>query len=361
MNIPFLLLFILGSVSSDISYEQLLTKEAQKALSSGKVSKAASIYEAAKILLPNNRDVILNLAVIYKNTGRYQSAIRLYNHLLKHNCFSSCKTNCYSQTECKEFKVLKSQLANSKNIQNQVPLSQKAPKLAKKLFRQSLKLKKKKKYKLALKYLLAVSRLNPDLPGTYRHLGEIYAKLKQKKEADKFYLWYLKTRPTGINASKVKRRLSKEARKSLGKLSIISSWRCYVAIGSEILRSKRGRRLKTPIKKVSLPAGHYGVGFICPKYHLARRFWIDIKKGKTTKVNFKFGAIKVRLKPWARILLKNTNISSKKYKYMDLGLFDIIGLPVGKYTLKLVAFNKTKTKELQINIKPKKILKIKKW
>ncbi|MBN2722755.1 MAG: tetratricopeptide repeat protein [Deltaproteobacteria bacterium] len=355
-----ILLAISTLFPSQKSISDELTSGARLALSKNSSEKAATIYEAVRILDPGNIVALKELANIYQSTNRNDQALELLNTILSKHCGNNCTKGCYSASECTSFKIAKGRIVSSGNTDDTVPVSVSVPDLAKKTFNAGLKLKKKRQWKKARDLLNASLKLNPDLVGVYRHLGEVYDKLKDTKQADAFYLWYLKVRPSGPNAAKVRKKLSKEAKKSFGTLKLSSSYSCYVTIGSEMLTNARGRTIKTPVKKLNLPEGKYAVGFICNKQHVARRFWINIKAGKNSELQFKFGGISVKLNPWARIYIASKT-GPRKNRFMDAGLFDIIGLPEGDYKLKLVAFNNRKKKIMDISIKSKKIITIKSW
>ncbi|MBU1241558.1 tetratricopeptide repeat protein [Myxococcota bacterium] len=352
-----LLFLILSNPYGDITKN--LVDQGNLAIKARQNDRATTIFEAALILAPKNKEVLQRLAGIYLATGLDRQALELYQTMLKDYC-TGCTTNCYSKASCTDYQVTVKRISRETIDADRVPLSKSAPKLAKLVFNKAMDFKKKKKYSEARDLLQAAVKLNPDYVGVYRHLGEVYAKLKAPDQADAFYLWYLKVRPAGANSAKVRKMLSKKARKKLGTIRLDSSHSCNIAIGSELLTNARGRPLKTPLKSVTLPTGRYAVGFICQKQNLARRFFVDVTQGKTSYLKFSFGTVSVNLKPWARILIA-PKTGARKGRYMDAGLFDVIGLPEGGYTLKLVAFNKTKTSIRDITITGKKHIKITTW
>ncbi len=336
-----------------------LVKEGDLAIKARQNDRATTIFEAAHILAPKNKEVLDRLANLYLTTGLNRQALELFTTMLKDYC-GSCKANCYSAAACSDYKVNVLRIKRDASEDDRVPLSKSTPKLAKMVFNKALDFKKKRKWTSARDLLQASIKLNPDYVGVYRHLGEVYAKLKVPEQADAFYLWYLKVRPAGANSAKVRKLLSKKARKQLGTLRLEASHSCNVAIGSELLTNARGRPLKTPVKSVTLPTGRYAVGFICQKQNLARRFFVNVTRGKVSTLKFNFGTLSVSLKPWARILIAPKS-GARKGRYMDAGLFDVIGLPEGDYTLKLVAFDKSRTVMRDLTIRGKKHHKITKW
>jgi tetratricopeptide (TPR) repeat protein len=355
----FSLIFLLLS-GPQTSVTSTLINKANSFSKQGKMDVAATVYEAARILTPKSKVILSKLSSIYLATGRNGQALELLKMITKDYCGATCGNRCFTPPQCSNYKINVIRLKRENAESDRVPLAKSAPKLAKMVFSRAIKLKKKRKYEKAKNLLRACLKLNPDLPGVYRHLGEVYTKLKKVDQADSFYLWYLKVRPAGPNAAKVRKKLSKKALKTLGKVRLEASGKCKITIGSSILTNARGKVLTTPIKSITLPVGRYAIGFICQKQNLARRFYVNVKSGKTNKLKFKFGTISVRLKPWARILIASKS-GARKGKYMDAGLFKLIGLPVGKYHIKLVSFNNRKKMERDVVIKDKKHLKIRRW
>lgn len=358
MTTVFVLLFPLLTTQTGIKSE--LLKGASEAMSKNQKDKAATIYEALRIIDPDNLTAMSSLASIYLSTNRSDAALDLYRTMVSNHCGDSCKKDCYSKDQCNSFRININRLSIAASGDETVPVSTSIPDLAQKAFKEGLKLKSSKKYKEARDMLTVALKLHPGLIGVYRHLGEIYDNLKDKKQADEFYLWYLRVRPLGENATRVKKKLSKEAKKTLGTIDLSSSYECFVNISGQNLVNARDRMVQTPVKRLELPKGRYGVGFICPKYFIAYRFWVNIEPGKKTKLDFQYGGIAVNLNPWARIYIAPKD-GPGKGKFMDAGLFEVIGLRVGSYTLKLVSFDKKKQKIMDITIKPRNILKINKW
>ncbi len=358
----FLLLLNSGTKSDNYKqkYTKLLLEKGEEARRKGETAKAVTIFEATKVLSAKNKQIYHKLADLYYSSGRDQPALEHYQFLSKNYCGTECRKECFPKVKCSRFKITINRLKKISKEENRVPLAAKASKLANKLYKKALELKKKKKYKKAKDLFNVAIKLNPDYVGIYRQLGDIYDKLKIPEQADEFYLWYLKTRPAGKNARKVRKKLSKKARKSLGKVNLKSSYKCYVAIGSGMLKSPRGRAYKTPISSVKLPPGTYPIGFICKKHNIARRFFVKIKPGEKKTITFKYGTLSVKLKPWARVYIA-PKTGSRKGKYMDAGLFKVIGIPEGEYKLKLVSHDKKKKMIKDIKIKNRKHIRINKW
>ncbi|MDA3863328.1 MAG: tetratricopeptide repeat protein [Deltaproteobacteria bacterium] len=361
-SIIFLLFLNPGTKSDNYKqkYTKLLLEKGDNARRKGETAKAVTIFESAKVLSTKNKQIYNRLADLYYSSGRNQPALEHYEYLFSNYCESGCSTGCFTKVKCSQFKITVNRLKKLSEEENRVPLAAKAVKLAKQLYKKALKLKKKKKYKESKDLFNVAIKLNPDYVGIYRQLGDIYDKLNIPEQADEFYLWYLKTRPAGKNARKVRKKLSKKARKSLGKVNLKASYKCYVAIGSQMLRTSRGRPYKTPVKSIKLPPGTYPIGFICRKHNIARRFFVKIKPGEKKTISFNYGTLSVKLKPWARVYIA-PKTGSRKGKYMDAGLFKVIGIPEGEYKLKLVSHDKKKTMIKNIKIKNRKHIRITRW
>ena len=329
-------------------------------LNDGDMARAATLYEAYLQLNAKDRDIVVRMAELYQGSGRNDQAVPYFRRVTAEFCGTGCQTNCLKEAECKRHKEVLTRISRDSAADDQVPLAAKVPEIAAKIFSQAVELKKNRKYEQARDLLTVALKLDPDLVGVYRHLGEVYEQLKDQKQADEFYLWYLRVRPAGPLAAQVRGKLSKAATETLARITLTSSWGCYIVIGSESLTDAKGRPLQTPVKELSLPAGRYGIGYVCQDQHLARRFWVDLAAKETRTLDFAFGAISVNLNPWARILAAAV-VPEAKPSFMDLGLFDVIGLPVGSYTVKLNAFDKSKTKTLTLEVKPKEIVKITQW
>ncbi|MBU1068096.1 tetratricopeptide repeat protein [Myxococcota bacterium] len=338
----------------------VLLEEGNKSYNNGDMARAATLYEAYLQLSVKDRAVIVRMAELFQSSGRNDQAVPYFRRITTEFCGTGCKENCLKEAECKRHQEVLTKISRDSATDDQVPLAAKVPEIAAKIFSQAVELKKNRKFEQARDLLTVALKLDPDLVGVYRHLGEVYEQLKDQKQADEFYLWYLRVRPAGPLAAQVRTKLSKAATETLAKITLTSSWGCYIVIGSESLTDAKGRALKTPIKELSLPAGRYGIGFVCQEQHLARRIWVDLAAKENRTQDFAFGTIAVKLNPWARILAA-ANIPDTKPQFMDLGLFDVIGLPVGSYTLKLDAFDKSKTKTLTLEVKPKESIKITQW
>lgn len=357
MTVLFFTLFLLTTSDPNAT---ILLEEGHKAYNAGDGARAAVLYESYLQLNNQDRDILVRLAELYQSMNRNEQAIPLFAHVRERFCAPSCTKNCLMENDCKRYKEILNKIPSDASEDDQVPITVRIPEVASKMFASAMELKKAAKYEQARQLFVVALKLDPDLVGVYRHLGEVYEQLKDQKQADEFYLWYLKVRPAGPLAEKVRKKLSPQAIEQLAKLTITSSWSCYVVIGSEQLTNAKGKPLKTPVKNLTLPAGRYAVGYVCPDQHVARREWVTLSAKESVTKDFGFGVISVNLTPWARILAAR-HLPGEKQQFMDVGLFDVIGLPAGSYTLKLTAFDKSKTKVMNIEIKPKETIKINQW
>jgi len=338
----------------------VLLEEGNKAYNNGDMARAATLYEAYLQLNAKDRDIVVRMAELYQSSGRNDQAVPFFRRVTTEFCGAGCQSNCLKEAECKRHNEVLTRISRDSAADDQVPLAAKVPEIAAKIFAQAVELKKNRKFEQSRDLLTVALKLDPDLVGVYRHLGEVYEQLKDQKQADEFYLWYLRVRPAGPLAAQVRGKLSKAATETLARITLTSSWGCYIVIGSESLTDAKGRPLKSPIKELSLPAGRYAIGYVCQDHNLARRFWVDLAAKENRTLDFAFGAISVNLNPWARILAAAV-VPDAKQSFMDLGLFDVIGMPAGSYTIKLNAFDKSKTKTMTIEVKPKEIIKVTQW
>ncbi len=358
MTAFFITLFLLTASDPNAA---VLLDEGNKAYNAGDTSRAATLYDAYLQLNGQDRDILVRLAELYQSLGRNDQALPLFRRATEKFCAPACTGGgCLVEADCRRYQEILKKISADSADDDQVPLTVRVPEVASKMFASAMELKKARKFEQARVLFTVALKLDPDLVGVYRHLGEVYEQLKDQKQADEFYLWYLRVRPAGPLAAQVRKKLSPQATGQLAKLTITSSWSCYVVIGSEQLTDARGKPLKTPVKELTLPAGRYAVGYVCPDQHVARREWVTLAARESATKDFGFGVISVDLNPWARILAAR-NVPGQNPQFMDLGLFDTIGLPAGSYTLKLTAFDKSRTKTLTIDIKSKETIKINQW
>lgn len=210
-------------------------------------------------------------------------------------------------------------------------------------FKKGLALARRKQLEQAVRYLRAALVLDPMLPGTYRVLGGVYGKLKDPKKEREFLQDYLRIRPDGKIAEQVRARL--KPTKVLANLRLEASYPCAIWVNGRPLG------LTTPVKDLLLPGGTYTVSFVNAEYHIIRNKRVKVAPAGDATVRFEFGVLTVDLDPWARARANGK----------DLGLWTTIGLPVGTYSLALVAHDMSRKKEVEVTVHPGKITRIDRW
>ncbi|MBI4508365.1 MAG: tetratricopeptide repeat protein [Deltaproteobacteria bacterium] len=213
-------------------------------------------------------------------------------------------------------------------------------------FKMGRKLFGAKKYAEAILLFKAGYLMAPDLPGNLRELGESYDKLGRSGEANDFFVRYLKMRPFGNNANKVRERLQKAG--LVGKLTIDSSFPCeLVMVNRQLLPTK------LPIQGMVVAPGKYKLLCYNSQYHLAHYDEATVAKGDSVRVTFAWAILENKLDPWGRIVLENPD-AKRAGQMFDIGTWEEIGVPVpdDRRALKVVlrAGDGSKSKELFLKI-----------
>ena len=206
--------------------------------------------------------------------------------------------------------------------------------LAVRAFKMGRKFSLKRKYDQGIRYLRAAAMLDPKLPGTYRLLGAVYMRLGRSRAGSHQLAEYLRIRPAGTLATKVRRLL--KGKHILGTVRARASFPCDIWING------RFTGLKTPVKALTLPAGRHILTFVSAQYHLAKSYAIYVKVGRIDEIQFRFGILDVKLNPWARL----------RANKRDLGLWDQLGLPVGKYLIEATSHDEKRRGRITLTIKP---------
>ncbi len=309
------------------------TNQADVLLIKGKIAEAIVLYQAAWEML-RDIETLRHLARAQTMAGQFDEAIENYKLVLK----KKPPPEVIDQVE-NEIKRLQNMPASfSDQLFSRVHLTPEA----RMAFKKGVHIARKKNLKEAIRYLRAALILDPNLPGTYRILGAVYGKLKNPAKEQRFLQDYLRLNPIGRNADVVRKRLRKSG--LLTEVSIEASFPCQLWVN--------GRQLNklTPVKSLLLPPGHYTFSFVSEKYRIIRNIRTQLNK-ENAKVVFNFGVIEFKLKPWARV----------RANKRDLGLWDTIGLPVGKYLLDLEAHDGSRRKRINVNVEPGKIFTISSW
>jgi tetratricopeptide (TPR) repeat protein len=313
---------------------QQLETEAQRALVQGQIPRSITLYRGLWELT-HSFGSLQQMARVQAMAGRFDQAITTNERVLKLNPPPVVAANARA-----EIKRLKNTPAP---FSDELAKGYRATVFAKLAFKQGLRLARRKKLAPAIRFLRAALVLDPVLPGTYRVLGGIHGKLKDPKKERAFLQDYLRIRPDGTIADKVRSRL--KAANVLGKLDLRASFACDVWING------RPMGLTTPHKDLLLPEGSYTVSFANADLHIVRNKRVKIKPNKTARVSFAFGVLSLKLKPWAR-----ARASGKA-----LGLWDETGLPVGTYRLSLVAHDMSRKKTIELTMRAGKKVTISKW
>lgn len=315
-----------------------LNDAAQKAMVAGQMAMAATLLRGAWEI-SQDAQTLQQLAQVNTMTGQFDEALENYQQLLKMKPGEQ---------------VVRLARAESQRLKNMpAPFSDellarvRATPEAKQAFTTGVKLAKGKDPKSLVKstrFLRAALVLDPELPGTYRILGAVYGKLKDPAKERTFFEDYLRIRPDGRIAEEVRKRLKPSG--VLATVTLTASFPCEVWVNGRPLHKT------TPVKDLLLPSGKHTISFTnINTYHIVRNMRVWLGKGQKTSVDFPYGALELKLNPWARVRANGR----------DLGLWNPIGLPVGRYSFELTAFDNSRTKQVGIQIKPGKTHTISKW
>ncbi len=315
-----------------------LTQPAEKAILSNQFAKAAVLYNGALALRGPEPRLYWRLAQIYTMGGQFTLAQQTYGNFIKSS--KEPKKLARAKAEIQRLATAPAPFV-SEDVARQVRQRRFAMKSAKR----ARSFMRRKKYHIAIRYYEAALVMDNSLVGVFRLLGTAYGKLKDKKREQVFYIRYLRLRPGGVLAAKVRSRLKDN--KNLAKVTFKASFRSAVYINRLPLSPKK----KTPFKDVLLPSGTYTIILYHQKYHAAKKIRIQVKAGQSLIAEFKFGVISAKLKPWARIRANGR----------DLGLWDHIGLPAGQYKLEFTSADGAKKMTRRIHLKGGERLKIKHW
>jgi tetratricopeptide (TPR) repeat protein len=304
-----------------------LSRAVEEAVTRGAYGRAAALARGLESLAAPSPEPAWRLGEIYALAGQYDQAIDAYRRYAASPLAEPDKKQ-RAQSEA-------ARLAEAPAPFVEAPFrAERATDEAKRLFDAGLKAEKAKQDDRAARLLETALRLDPELPGPYRLLGVLYGRLGDKPREVKFLKDYLKLRPDGAIADAVRQKLAAE--KVLGHLSIDASFPC------EVLVDGRPTGKTTPMKGLTLPAGRYTVTLINDKYHIARNLHVEVGPGEDVARAFKFGILRTRLEPWARV-----RVDGK-----DIGLWDEVGVPEGKHTVSYKSFDNAKERSVDLEIAP---------
>ena len=316
-----------------------LIKEAETAVDRGDMTHAIVLYRGAVALTGENPKVLYRLAEIYRMAGQFAEASDAFRR------FIQLSKNPILKAKAKEaIKAMKSMPVPF--VDSEIRASLRARPYGIKAFTIGRKAFKHRRYRVAVRYFQAALMLDPTLVGVLRWLGQVFDKLKQPKQAQRYYIKYLRIMPAGRNAEVVRRRLKDKS--VLGKVTMEASFPCEVWINRTPLVGK-----KTPVRKLLLPSGEYSVIFYNRKYHVGRKMRVRVERGKTAKVRFDFGVLRIKLEPWARVRVDGR----------DVGLWTDIGIPSKDkpYRVDMVSYDGKHKMTRILTIAPGKVVTIDRW
>jgi tetratricopeptide (TPR) repeat protein len=315
-----------------------LTQPAEAAVQANQFPRAAVLYQGAISLDPEALDLLWRLAEIYTMGGQFSQAQETYERYAK-----ATKDNAKRTQALGEIKRLATMPAPF--VESEINQVMSEPKFALQAVNLGRRSRTQKKLALAIRYLEAAVTMDPTLVGVYRLLGELYAQLKDTARAEAFYVQYLRARPAGPLAELVRLRLKDSP--ALGKVTFAASFPSAVFINRFKLDAKR----VTPFTDVLLPEGTYTVIMHNAQYHAAAKIKVVVKAGERKTVTFDFGLLDIQLTPWARVRANGR----------DLGLWNPLGMPVGRYRLVFTSPDEKQTMTKEIELKAGQRYVVVKW
>jgi tetratricopeptide (TPR) repeat protein len=325
-------------------YAGFIVKAAEAAVKERKYPLAISLWQGVVAMRGDEDDAMWRLAEAWTLAGDFDSA----GAVLERYAAASGEPAKKQKAQEEAAALAKRERGFSTNRISLVPATKEATQ-AFKLGRAAFK---KKKFDLAVIYFKAGIEMAPEMPGNYRELGESLDKLGRAKEADEFFIRYLRRRPFGKNADSVRPRLVKA--KLVGKVTVESALPCdQVWMGPE--KSLDGQLVpqRLPLKEQVVAPGRYRVLCFSEKFHHAQNEYIEVKAGDAGKVTFNWAIIENRLTPWARVVIENPY---DKSQMNDVGLWEEVGVPIppDRRALKveITAGDKSKSKTELVKLSP---------
>lgn len=321
-----------------------LIKPAEQALADRKFGLAVSLWRGVVAIRGDGDPAAWKLAEAWTLAGEFKEAIEELER------FAAATTD--KQLQMKAEEEIESLRKRPEGFSGQAFRIEQASKQATEAFKRGRKLFKDKKYAEAVAMFRAGIVMAPDMPGSYRELGEAYDKLGKSDEATKFFARYLRLRPFGKNADLARKRLEKAGH--FGKLNIESSFPC-----TETWINGQQFSGKLPVKGLVVAPGRHRVLCYNNEYTYGQYINVDVAKGKATDVKFEWAILENALDPWGRIVLENPLDPTKM---QDVGLAKQIGIPIPDdrraLKVKLRSADGTKSKETLVKLEPGKRLKI---
>jgi tetratricopeptide (TPR) repeat protein len=322
-----------------------LVKPAERAILGSEFARAALLYQGALALRPGDPDLVWRLAEVYTMGGQFSLAQETYTEWL--NVGKDPAKTDRAKSEIARLARAPAPFVegeDNRSVARQTAFAMEAVKRARALER-------RKAYKDAIQLLQAALVMDSTLVGAYRLIGAMYGRLKDPQIEQAFYVRYLRQVPGGRLATMVRAKL--KAHPFLGKVTFDASFPCMVLINRGLLDEK----MRTPFKDVVLPVGEYTAVFYSVDYHYGQKSRIMVKAGQSRVVKAEFGALSIALKPWARV--RGQRVGSQGWR--DLGLWDLIGLPAGRWRLEFKTEDGKKRMTKEIDLKPGAVEKIHRW
>ncbi|MCB9557788.1 MAG: hypothetical protein H6707_16880 [Deltaproteobacteria bacterium] len=284
-------------------------------------AQAIRILRAALEIVEDPK-VLIRLGTLLERGKRLTEAIALYERYITRRPEASSQLNQ---------RIESLRLRETFAAADEVKAGKPETALAKQAFGFGRQAALKKDFEQGTRFLKAAVVLDPALPGPYRLLGAAYLKMGRKRSGWAHLADYLRIRPDGALASKVRKML-------LGK-GFLGTVRMTASFPADIWINGRYMGQQTPAR-VTLPEGLHIVTFVSSKYHLIKRFRVRVKREATRAVEFRFGIIEVALQPWARLRADDR----------DLGLWDALGLPEGNYQLEATSHDGKRKGKIQLTV-----------
>jgi tetratricopeptide (TPR) repeat protein len=267
-------------------------------------------------LIANKPDVWLRIGDLLEKRNRITETIDALERY-RSSASAELSTAAAEQLDARIQELIRRE--DERSIRESLHESARLTEYAERAFREGRQLILERNYDEGIGYLQAAAYLDPSLPGPYRLLGATYLKLGRSEKAKQHLAAYLRIRPDGKLADKVRKMLAKQ--NVLGRLDTDASFPCDVWVNGRYMGKA------TPLKNVLLPQGYHILAFVSEAHHLVKTFRIKIEANQAILVNFRYGVVRVHLEPWGRIRANGR----------DLGLWEELGLPTGEYQLNVTS------------------------
>lgn len=292
--------------------DAFLVKAAEDAIKRRDYARAVPLWRGVVTMRPAGDPIVWRLIEAWQLAGQFDDA--------KEEVERYALTNS-DPGEQKKIKETLASLAEREIGFGSGLIEAPSPNEAAKLFQLGRAAFKKKRYEEAILYFKAGSVVAPDLAGNYRELGQAFAKMGQTKEADAFFLRYLRLRPASDNANEVRKLISNPA--LLGTLSVATTLPC-----TEVWISGWVLKVKLPLKSLKTAPGNYKLLCVNDEYHFRQFITATVTAGGTTNAEFSWALISNQLRePYGRVAIENPDPRAAG-KLIDMSLWDLAGVPV---------------------------------